>query len=571
MAARSASSDRSRAASRLKGLRGCETPRIWARPLRELTPETSLGFAAIEFAETVCELELFPWQKWLLIHALELADELTVSTLHTRGKLDPIFRYRRVVVLVARQNGKSTLSQVLSLFFLYELGTDLILGTAQDLDTAEEVWQGALDIIEETPELSERALKPILVNGKKTIRLNTGERYKVKAANRKAGRGLSGDLVLLDELREHQTWDAWGAITKTTNARPAAIIWSMSNAGDSTSIVLRHLRKKAHGELGDPDGICAADDPNKLLPSDEQIEAIVDLADEDLDDDEFEFDDDSALGLFEWSAKPDLPVDDIDGLLQANPSIGHCVSIRTLLSDAKNDPEWVTRTEVLCQWSEGTLKGPFPPGSWDAGKWVKLAEHDRPGPEWQIVGKVKACIDISHDRTMTYISFAGRRMDGLPQGEVVAQRAGDSWVKGWLLDARRKGRIEAVTGQKHGAPVSQLLKDLAADPEFDIPIEDWAGDDLPGWTGRVFDLVKVGAIDDEGHDVGVRHFPQPALDLAAATAVAKPLGDRFVWDRKQSPTDIAALVAFTGALGLLTRVDEGSSRSIYEDRDLVVI
>ena len=228
MAASLRSSSPSRAARAPKQRFGSKVPRIFTPPLRELTDETSLGFAAIEFAEDVCGIGLFPWQKWLLVHALELAPELTVSTMDQRGKLDPIFRFRKIVVLVARQNGKSTLSQVLSLFFLYVLGTDLVLGTAQDLDTAEEVWDGALDIIDETPELAALADKPIRVNGKKTIRLLTGERYKVKAANRKAGRGLSGDLILLDELREHQSWDAWGAITKTTMARPAAMIWALS-------------------------------------------------------------------------------------------------------------------------------------------------------------------------------------------------------------------------------------------------------------------------------------------------------------------------------------------------------
>src|SRR5690606_33234488 len=232
---------------------------------------------AIEFAEKVCGIDLFPWQRWLLLHSLELAPDLTVSTMTMRGRLDPLFRFRKIVVLVARQNGKSTLSQVLSLFFLYILGTDLVLGTAQDLDTAEEVWDGALDIIEETPELATLADKPIRVNGKKTIRLHSGERYKVKAANRKAGRGLSGDLILLDELREHQTWDAWGAITKTTMARPAAMIWALSNAGDVTSIVLRYLRKQAHAALGDPDGINADDDPASLLPDEADVQALADL------------------------------------------------------------------------------------------------------------------------------------------------------------------------------------------------------------------------------------------------------------------------------------------------------
>lgn len=551
--ASSANSRRSRAASPKRRV-GSETPRIFTPPLRELTEQTSLGFAAIQFAEEVCGIDLFPWQRWLLIHTLELAPELTVSTMNDRGKLDPLFRFRKVVVLVARQNGKSTLSQVLSLFFLYVLGTDLVLGTAQDLDTAEEVWDGALDIIEETPELAALADKPIRVNGKKTIRLLSGERYKVKAANRKAGRGLSGDLILLDELREHQTWDAWGAITKTTMARPAAMIWSLSNAGDATSVVLRYLRKMAHAALGDPDGINADDDPNSLLPDSDDIEDLA-LGGDDLEPEDFD-EDESTLGLFEWSAPPGCPVTDVDGILQANPSCGYCISLRTLLGDAKADPEWVFRTECLCQWSDGTLEGPFPPGTWDAGRW----EKDDPSPP-QIVGHVVACIDTSADRIKTYIAFAGRRADGGVQTELVAERAGSDWVEGWLRE--RAAIIDAVTGQSRGAPVSALMADLAASLSDVIQVEDWAGGDLPAGTGRFYDLVRENAL---------THNPWPSLDLAAATAVPKLTeAGAFLWDRKRSPTDIAPLQAATGAVWLLTRPTEEPAVSAYEARGVMTI
>ena len=84
-------------------LRGSEKPRIFTPPLRRLTRSTSKGFECIEFAEDILEIKLLPWQKWLLIHALELNP-------------DGSFRFRTVVLLVARQNGKSTLMLVLALY-----------------------------------------------------------------------------------------------------------------------------------------------------------------------------------------------------------------------------------------------------------------------------------------------------------------------------------------------------------------------------------------------------------------------------------------------------------------------
>ncbi len=536
--AHSADSKQRRAAK--PKLLGSEVPRVWTRPLRRLTENTSLGFMAITFAEDVCDVTLYPWQKWLLIHTLELSPGVTVANMADREADEPLFRFRNVVVLVARQQGKSTLSQVLALFFLYVLGIDLILGTAQDLDTAEEVWDGALDIIEETPELAELADKPILVNGKKTIRLKTGERYKVKAANRRAGRGLSGDLIMLDELREHQTWDAWGAITKTTIARPNAQVWAFSNAGDATSVVLRYLRMMAHKALDDPDGIVGEDDPETLLTADEAP---------DMEEIEVE-DGDTSLGIFEWSAPPGCDIMDRQGWAQANPSLGHgLVTERSLQSAAKTDPEWVFRTEVLCQWSDGSLEGPFPPGAWEAGQWTPPKREDgTPDPAAeppQIVGKVAACIDISVDRGRAHIAFAGRDADGFRQVELVASRsvadsAGTGWAVEWLKE--RKDLLIGVCGQARGAPVSDLMADLK---DAGLPVVEWGGPDLTGATGQIFDAVR---------DNTFRHFPQPVLDVAAATAIPKLTdGGSMLWDRRKSPVDVAPLMAFTGALWLLDR------------------
>lgn len=518
----SLSSARSRADAPLR--RGSETPRVFTPPLRKLTEETTAGYSFIEFCEEVVGTELLPWQRWLAIHALELLPDGT-------------FRFRTVVLLVARQNGKSTFMQLLALFFMYVRGARLTIGTAQNLDIAEEVWQGAVDIAEDVPELADEIARIDKVNGKKALELRTGERYKVQAANRRGGRGLSGDLVLMDELREHQSWDAWGAVTKTTLARKYAQIWAASNAGDAASIVLRFLRKMAHLALGDPDGLR---DVGDAAPDDEEIS-------EDLEED--------SLGVFEWSAAPGSAIDDRDAWAQANPSLGHTITERAIAASLRTDPEWVFRTEVLCQWTDGTLEGPFPPGTWDRGR-VEVGQSG-------IVGQVTACVDMSHDRTRTHIAYVGRNADGTPHGEIVASRAGQDWVLPWLSEPHRRERVQAITGQTRGAPVSGLMEELAT---AGLPVEPWQGPDLAAACGYLYDVVR-----DTDGPPGLLHLPQPVLDVAAATAVSRPLGDAWVWDRKKSPTDIAPLVALTGALWLMTRPVEKPSVSVYESRGVEVI
>ena len=145
-----------------------------------------------------------PWQKWVLKHMLELL-------------LDGGLRFRTVIVLVARQNGKTLISQILALWFLVAFQWPVVLGTAQDLDKAEDVWDGVVQWCTELdendepvrPELYEIVLRVSRVNGKKALETTFGTRYRVKAANPRSARGLTGNLILLDELLEHQRWDAW--------------------------------------------------------------------------------------------------------------------------------------------------------------------------------------------------------------------------------------------------------------------------------------------------------------------------------------------------------------------------
>lgn len=524
---------------------GSAEPRICTPPLRELTPETSLGFEVIDFARDVLGVTLLPWQRVALIRMLELRED---------GSL----RFRTVVVLVARQNGKSSLAQILTIWLLFVYGWPLILGTAQDLDVAEALWEEVVDLVldndELAPLIAERGVTR--VNGKKSLNLASGSKYKVKAANRRAGRGLSGNLVLLDELREHQTWEAWAAITKTTMARAEALILALSNAGDITSRVLRYLRVMAHKALGDPDGIAVAEDDHTAGPTQFDLDSAKSYDDEadgdDIDPDEFETldielddmeQDEDTLCLLEWSAAPGRDRRDREGWRESNPSAGYTISFRTIASACKTDPEWVFRTEVLCQWNDGASSGPFTPGQWEATT-IELVDGERQ-PKDVIIGPVVAAIATSSDRALTYIAFAGYRADGAPQVEVITRRYGSDWVGEWLSSPDRKGRIKAVTGQSKGTPESTLLKKLEQDQSFRIPVVELAGQALLDAHAEADDLIRDG---------GVWHVPQPPLDIAAQTAEKKYVaGGQWVLDPAKSPTDIAALRAWVAALWLLRR------------------
>ena len=505
-------------------LYGCEEPRIFTPPLRELTPETTIGFEVIDFAEEVLGITLLPWQKWLFIHALEVIDKLDGWML----------RFRTVLVLIGRQNGKTTMGAILSLYFLYVLRMGLVLGTAQDLEQAEDTWAMCVDMAQSDPELAEQISHVWYTNGSKRLQLTGGRDYRVKASTRKAGRGKSADLVLLDELREHQTWDAYSALSKTGIAKESALLWCMSNAGDGTSIVLRHLRNQAHKMLGDPDGIAGE-------------------TSEDLDD--------TALGIFEWSANPNLPVTSTDAWRQANPSLGYTITERAIRSACADDPEDVFKTECLCQWVTATITPPFPIGAWEKGVDADSEIAAESTLYWGV--------DVSNDRNKASICVCGKRSDGKWHLELVEYRSGVGWMQQWFAQRVQHYKGMKVALQAKGAPVSSFAEIIGAVDGVEIvPCQ---GVDVAGWCGRLWD--SVAACDGQSDAIPVYHRPQPALDLAANIAATRPLGDgAWAWDRNKSLEDISPLVAATMALGAATSVVKKQKyESVYESRGVLVI
>src|SRR4030095_11063979 len=212
---------------------GSAEPRLWTRPLRELTPETTLGFEVIAFSENILGIDLLPWQKWLFIHGLEL-------------KPDGTYRFRTILTLVARQNGKTTALNILTLCRLIMDDARVVLGTSTNLEYARRSWQLTVDLARSTPLIMDEFKWPeSRKDGRESLYTKDGAFYAIATASRTGGRSLSVDLLILDEIREHKTWAAWSASSKTTNARLRGQRWAISNMGDDSSVVLNHLREKA--------------------------------------------------------------------------------------------------------------------------------------------------------------------------------------------------------------------------------------------------------------------------------------------------------------------------------------
>ena len=70
---------------------------------------------------------------------------------------DWLFRFRTIMFLISRQNGKTVLSEVIASFFLNVLCVSSVFGTSLSLDKAEEVWEAVVQDQQTIQELSEES------------------------------------------------------------------------------------------------------------------------------------------------------------------------------------------------------------------------------------------------------------------------------------------------------------------------------------------------------------------------------------------------------------------------------
>ena len=446
-------------------LLGCIEPRLWTPPLRPLNRSTTYGYECCDFMEMVGE-PFDPWQEWVVKHALELMP-------------DGSFRFRIILIIVARQNGKSHLKRGVSLWRMYMFPKSRLLGVAQEVTLAREQWQMTQDVIHASPDLAAEWAGVRNVNGDEYFWLQNGSRYKIGAANRRSGRGGSNDEVGIDELREQRNWDAWAALSKTTMARDNSQIWLMSNAGDDESVVLNQLQAVAR----------AGSDPT--------------------------------IFLAEYSAPDGCELDDWDAVRQANPNLGRRVSVQAIKTAMSTDPPNVFRTEVMCQRVD-QLDGAIDFAAWQgcADPSGTLEEHKK---------RVTACFDVAPDGQHATLAVAAALPDGRVRVEIAAAWPSTDAARaelGGLLD-----RIKpAALGWYPAGPAAALAPVLRARPGLA---------DLSG--GKVAEACE--GLADLTRTLRIVHPADPLLDSHIRGASKLNSGDGWRFTRRGGHVDAAYAAA----------------------------
>lgn len=444
---------------------GQQTPRCMSVPAYSV----SLGDEAVDFAAQA-GLFLDPWQQLVLRESLGMT---------SGGK----WSAPQVGLLVPRQNGKGSVLEARELFGMFVLGEELIIHSAHKFDTSQEHFLRMQNLIEGNPDLSRHVKSILTANGKESIILRNGNRLKFKARTISgSGRGFSGDLLVLDEamILPEQALDAM-LPTLITRANPQT--WFTSSAGTDDSAALWRIVKR--GRENAP-----------------------------------------RLAYFEWGCATGVDVEDRRTWAEANPGIGHRISLQALEDDFDQMTQDGFAREHLGVWDDAARRTLVI----DLDAWTVLEDASS-----ALVDPVVFAVDVSPDRSRAAIAAAGSRADGRLGVEVVEVGAGTAWVRARLLALIRDHTPSAVVVDP-GSAAGSLLPSLAEDgftPTLTSTRE------VGQAFGMFLDAVTAGDL---------RHLGDPILRDAIAGAKKRPIGDAFTWDRKNYAIDVTPLAAATLAL-----------------------
>lgn len=468
---------------------GAVVPRLWTPPLRDLdAPDASWGHDFIDFCELI-GWPLDPWQRWLAVHLGELFPDGTP-------------RYRKAIILVARQNGKTIFTRLLILYWMWVERVGEIVATSTDRAAAKRSWKKVVTMAEKI-DLLAADLEPrhtTLQIGEEDFWNAHGAHYRFAAPTRRAGRGDTLDRALLDELREHRNRDTWDAIVPAMNAVADALLVCISNEGDTESVVLHEEHDAAEQYILTGDG-----DPRTFLAS--------------------------------WSAPSGTPADDVQALAQANPGVGHRVQLDALIGQARaamaagGDTLSRFRIEMLCQRVD-LLEAAIRIEDWDAcairdAEPIDMAQHRR---------SVAVCFDVAEDRSHATLT-AAVTLDGVTHIEVVA--AWDGYECRKALRAELPDWLKRIRPRKcvwfPGGPAAAVADSFPGRRVGGVIMEPIRAEDT---VRACMGLEEQAAA---GHLV---HLSDPLLNLHIRQAQQLPQGDGWRFARRgQAPIDAAYTAA----------------------------
>lgn len=403
--------------------------------------------------------------------------------------------YDTVVLIVGRQNGKTTLIESKNTAKAWRREQSRIVYGAQDRGAAR------IKILDDYEarhlarcEILRGRYTPIKSNGREGIDWVNGSKLVIVANTDTAGHGQSDvDDVTIDEAFSHTDLTLPTALEPTMLVNTDPQLWVASAVGDGTDGLLMHYQELGVASLTDPE---------------------------------------TRVAYFEWTAPDDADVLDRAVWRATIPAMEPYgfLTERAVARLAHDRPMFAR-----------TMLGIRPAGVddqvIDRDVWARqrVAELDELAPPFV------AAFATHHMRTSASIAIVGRRPAG-GLGGAVTTRPG----VGWLVPALR-----ALKGE-HGRRLVEVWADRRAGDGVHIDRATAGGlyvDELQPADFTTAAQTLIDLLGEPGPVAGdLWHVDDDELDDAVAGARKRPLGESFAWSRLHSKGNVTPLAALTMAV-----------------------
>jgi hypothetical protein len=450
-------------------LLGAQRPRVHSGPRFK----SSAGAEAVALA---AELGLFldPWQAWVLEQSLGEKD-------------DGRWAAFQVCLLCPRQNGKGSILEARELAGLFLFGEQKITHSAHEAKTAKDHFERMESLLRDAGYGDDKVTFRRSTTEVSILVKSTGCKLQFYTRTNDGGRGLVGDVVVLDEAFA-LTRDQMAALMPTMAARSVKgnpQMWFTSSAGFEGSEVL--AQKKIQGEAGH-----------------------------------------DRLAYFDWSADDGADLWDLQQWAKANPGLGLRISEEFIADELPDLGAERFARERLGLWQTYPV----------APKPVTLEAWARTARDVQPEGDPAFFLTVAKEMRSASVLVAALH-NGVPHVELADHRPGTIWLTERVRELHQRHPGAKFGGYAAG-PVKAWVPTFA---EFGLELELLSQTQASSACAHVQKLCEDLSFTHSPDPV--------LLDSLRGAEIRELEGGGWLWDWRNSTSEPAPIAGATGALWLL--------------------
>jgi phage terminase large subunit-like protein len=472
----------------------------------------------------LAEMELDEWQYNVTEGITCIREEEYFNPL--LGSWEPRWAANEYGCVVARQNGKGAIIEARALAGLFLFGEREIIYTSHHFRTMTDMFERmsylVQNLIKNDADARKMYRNTMNGNGAQGIYLKNGQKMVFMARSKASVRGMSPDVLILDEAMQKLGVQEVKAARLAVSARPNYQILNFGSAGDAEAVYFGAVRNSIMrvfdlGKKSDP-----------MVPRAGWSEWSEELHTAYCDDD--------------CTAHSDPK--DPQTWLNTNPATGYRLEFETI----EDEYNTVGRMDIDA-FSQERLSDPK---NWpvEGGGWrviPKDAWNNARRPDLATEGKFCLAVDTAPDDEWTCITACGVADDDSAYVEITIDaetgeydyRPGSQWAVARIEKIHKSTKFPFVVIDP-ATPAGALVKQLEAK---NIPIQLVTGRDYNQACGEFLTAIAP----KKGNPATLVHTDQAPMESAAGNAARKNRVELWSWDKLSDSADITPITSGTKA------------------------